>query len=46
MAQKLNSNQLRDVSLSALWTMVEKLEQQIGRPLGGRSRAWWRSQSK
>ncbi|MEN9826650.1 MAG: Hydroxymethylglutaryl-CoA lyase [Pseudomonadota bacterium] len=46
MAQKLNSNQLRDVSLTALWTMVEKLEQHIGRPLGGRSRAWWRSQSK
>jgi hydroxymethylglutaryl-CoA lyase len=46
MAQKLNSHQLRDVSLSALWAMVEKLEQHIGRPLGGRSRAWWRSQSK
>ena len=33
------------IDLQALWTIVHELEQIIGRPLGGRLRAWWESQS-
>jgi hydroxymethylglutaryl-CoA lyase len=34
------------VSLSALWALVDRAEHIVGRPLGGRSAAWWRAPRK
>ncbi|HKO89727.1 MAG TPA: hydroxymethylglutaryl-CoA lyase [Polyangiaceae bacterium] len=34
------------VDLDALWRCVEALERVLERPLGGRTRAWWRSREK
>lgn len=46
MAQKFSPQQLASVSLQTLWSTLGKIEKHIGRPLGGRSSAWWRSQKR
>jgi hydroxymethylglutaryl-CoA lyase len=42
MAQKFSDHGVAGIDLAALWSVVGALEGQIGRPLGGSSRAWWR----
>lgn len=41
MAQKFSDAGVDQVSLAALWRIVESMEKQVGRSLGGRSRSWW-----
>lgn len=43
MAQKFSDAGVAGIDLAALWKIVETMESQIGRSLGGRSRNWWRS---
>jgi hydroxymethylglutaryl-CoA lyase len=41
MAHKMNL--ATGIDLDALWRTVEQLERVLGRPIGGRSKAWWRA---
>jgi hydroxymethylglutaryl-CoA lyase len=41
MAHKMNLE--TGIDLDALWHTVEELERVLGRPIGGRSKAWWRA---
>jgi hydroxymethylglutaryl-CoA lyase len=43
MAQKFSDRGVAGIELASLWSAITSLEAHIGRPLGGRSRSWWRS---
>jgi hydroxymethylglutaryl-CoA lyase len=45
-AQKMQDSQLNSVDLSRVWKLIDDLEACVDRPLGGRSRGWWRGRQE